>query len=113
MTKYFMQASYNITGRKYGANIWITSKQSMFRTKPLQNNWNDTLRCITFGTILNKWREDPKKSRPDDHQTTLAIVSMNKEAGQTQESKTRRNYREDLDPEKFDWLTSQWTDTQI
>ena len=69
---------------------------------------------------LYHFRYDPKqmergpiKSRPDDHQTTLAIVSMNKEAGQTQESKTRRNYREDLDPEKFDWLTSQWTDTQI
>ena len=24
-----------------------------------QNNWNDTLRCIIFCTIRNKWREDP------------------------------------------------------
>ena len=29
---------------------------------------------------------------------------MNKEAGQIQESKWRHNYREDLDPEKLDWL---------
>ena len=57
--KYFMQASYNITGRKNGANIWITSEQSIFRTKPLQNIWNDTLRCIIFGTIRTKWKEDP------------------------------------------------------
>ena len=35
MMKYFMQASSNITGRKNGANIWITSEQSIFRTKAL------------------------------------------------------------------------------
>ena len=29
---------------------------------------------------------------------------MNKEADQTQESKRRHNNREDLDPEKLDWL---------
>ena len=29
---------------------------------------------------------------------------MNKEADQTQESKRRHKYREDLDPEKLDWL---------
>ena len=56
MMKYFMQASYNITGRKNGANIWITLEQSIFRTEPLRNNWNDTLRCIIFGTIRNKWK---------------------------------------------------------
>ena len=55
----FLQASYNTTGRKNGANIWITSNHSIFRTKPLQNNRNDALRCIIFGTIRNKWREDP------------------------------------------------------
>ena len=44
------------------------------------------------------------KSRPDYHQTTRAIVSMNKEAGQIQESKRRHNYRENLDPEKLNWL---------
>ena len=60
---------------------------------------------------LYHFRYDPKhmekgpiKRRPDYHQTTRAIVSMNKEAGQTQESKRRHNYREDLDPEKLDWL---------
>ena len=57
--KYFMQASSNIHGRKSGANNWITSEQLLFRTKPLQNNWNDTPRCIIFGTIRNKWKEDP------------------------------------------------------
>ena len=46
----------------------------------------------------------PIESRPDYHQTTRAIVSMNKEAGQIQESKRRHNYREDLDPEKLHWL---------
>ena len=59
MIKYFMQASYNINGQKNGANTWTTSEQSIFRTKPLQNKWNDTLRCIIFGTIRNKWKEDP------------------------------------------------------
>ena len=44
-------------------------------------------------------------SRPDHHETTRATVSMNKEAGQTQESKRRHNYREDLDTEKIDWFT--------
>ena len=44
----------------------------------------------------------PIKSRPDYHQTSRAIVS--KEAGQIQESKRRHKYREDLDPEKLDWL---------
>ena len=44
------------------------------------------------------------KRRPDYHKTTRAIVSMNKEEGQIQESKRRHNYREDLDPEKLDWL---------
>ena len=61
MMKYFMQASYNIIGRKNGATIWITSEQSISLRKLLQNNWNDTLRCIIFGTIRNKWKEDPKK----------------------------------------------------
>ena len=59
MMKYFMQASNNITGQKIGANIWITSEQSILRTIPLQNNWNDTLRCIMFETIQNIWRKAP------------------------------------------------------
>ena len=91
--KYFMLASYNITGRKNGANIWITSEQ------------------LERYAALYHFRYDPKhmekspiKRRQDYHQTTRATVSMNKEAAQTQESKRRRNYREDLDPEKLDWL---------
>ena len=59
LMKYFMQASYNTTGRKNGANIWITSEHSIFRTKLLQDNWNDTPCCTIFGTIRNKWNEDP------------------------------------------------------
>ena len=57
MMKYFMSVSYNITRRKNVANIWITSEQSIYHTKPLQNNWNDTLHCIIFGIIHNKWRK--------------------------------------------------------
>ena len=52
-----MQASYNITGQKNGANIWITLEQSILRTMPLQNNRIDTLRCIIFGTFQNLWRK--------------------------------------------------------
>ena len=44
------------------------------------------------------------KRRPDYHETTRAIVRMNKEAGQNTKSMRRNNYREDLDPEKFAWL---------
>ena len=97
--KYFMQASSNINGRTNGENIWITSEQLIFRTEPLQNNWND------FRYDPKQMERGPIKSRPDYHQTTRAIVSMNKEAGQIEESKRRHNYREDLDPEKLDWLT--------
>ena len=53
----FDASSYNITGQRNDANIWITSEQSIFRTMPLQNNCNDTLRCIIFGIIRNKWRK--------------------------------------------------------
>ena len=59
--KYFMQASSNKTGRKNGATIWITSEQSIFRTKALQNNWKDTLRCIISGTIRTNGERTHKK----------------------------------------------------
>ena len=62
LMKYCMQASNNKIGRKNGANIWITSEQSILRTKPVQNNLNDTPRCIIFGTIRNKWKKDPQKA---------------------------------------------------
>ena len=84
MMKFLVQASYNITGQTNGANIWITSDQSIFRTMPLQNNWNVTPSCVIFGVIRNKLEKGPMKSGPSYHQTTRAIVSMNKEAGQTQ-----------------------------
>ena len=69
----------------------------------LQNNWNDTLHCIIFGTIQNM-EKGLMKSRPDYHETTRVIGSMNKEASQNTKSMRRNNYREDLDPEKLDWL---------
>ena len=59
--KHFMQASYNISGRERSANIWITFEQSFLRTMPLRNNWNDTFRCILFGTIQNIWTKAPWK----------------------------------------------------
>ena len=64
MTKYFMQARYNITGQKNGTNIWIKLGQSILHTMPLRNNENDTLRYIIFGTI-QKYGERPyeKSSR--------------------------------------------------
>ena len=47
----------------------------------------------------------PMKSRPDYHETTRAIISMNKEAGQNPQIAPRRNKcRDDLDPEKLTWL---------
>ena len=45
------------------------------------------------------------KSRPDCHETTRAIVSMNKKAGWNPQIVSRRNKcRDDLDPEKLEWL---------
>ena len=46
------------------------------------------------------------KSRPDYHETTRAIVSMNREVGQNPQIVSKRNKcRDDLDPEKLKWLT--------
>ena len=43
------------------------------------------------------------KSRPDYHETSRAIVSMNKEAGQNPQTISRRNRcRDDLDPQKLE-----------
>ena len=101
--KYFMRASCNPSGRKNGAKIWITSQQSIFRTKPLQNNWNDTLRCIIFGTIPNKWRGPTKAV-----QITITLHGLSsgwtKKQVRLRNQKRRQNYREDLDPEKLDWF---------
>ena len=101
----------------------------VFLASQLQHNWTkewceslDYARTIDIThnaspeqleryAVMNHSRYDPKqmekspiKRRPDYHQTTRAIVSMNKETSQTQESKRPHNYREDLDPEKLDWL---------
>ena len=100
MMKNFMQAN-NITGRKNGANIWLTSEQSILRTKLLQNNWNDTLSfSVRFET--NGKRTHKKPSRLPSYYTS------NRKHEQRSRSdsriKRRHDYREDLDPEKFDWL---------
>ena len=70
-----MQAGYNITGQKNGTNIWIKLGQSILHTMPLRNNENETLR-------------HPMKSRPDYHETTRAIISMNNEAHQNPQART-------------------------
>ena len=45
------------------------------------------------------------KSRPDYQETTRAVVSMNREAGQNPQTVSKRNKcRDDLDPEKLKWL---------
>ena len=45
------------------------------------------------------------KSRPNYHETTRAIVSMSIVAGQNPQIVSRRNKcRDDLDPEKLEWL---------
>ena len=87
----FMQMSYNITGQKNGANIWRTSEhliyvQCFFGT-------TRTIRCVVSFSRYhpNIWRKAPMKSLPDNHETTRATVSMNKEAGQNPQSISRRN----------------------
>ena len=98
----------------------------VFHARQLHNNWTkewceylDYIRTIDIShkvspeqleryATLYHFRYDPKqmergsiKSRPDYHQTTRAFLSMNKEAGQIQESQRRHINR---DPEKLDWL---------
>ena len=96
----------------------------VFHESQLQHNWTkewceylDYIRTIDishkvspeqlegFATLYHfryypkQMERGPQKKKQDYHKTTRAIVSMNKEACQTQESKRRHNYREDLDPE--------------
>ena len=89
---------------KNGANIWITSDQ-------IDISHNAPPEQLERYAALYHFRYDPKQmekgpmiSRPDYHKTTQATVSMNKEAGQTQESTKRHNHRKDLDRGKLDWL---------
>ena len=64
------------------------------------------IRCVISFSVPSKIFETALwKSRPDNHETTRAIVSMNKEAGQNPQIISRRNIcRDDLDPEKLEWL---------
>ena len=79
--------------------------RTIFCTKQLQNNWNDTPHFLYhFRYHPQQMETRPMKSRPDYHETTRAFVNMNKEAGQNTKSVGRNNYREDLDTEKFDWV---------
>ena len=75
------------TGQKNGANIWITSEQSIIRTMSFQNNWNDTLFFSIFGTIRNKWRKALWKVVQIIIKLRGPIGSMNKETNQTQRIK--------------------------
>ena len=102
--KYFMLASYNMME----TNEWC---EYLDYIKTIHITHSASPEQLERDAALHHFRYDPKqlekspiKRRPDHHQTTRAIVSMNKEAGQTQESKRRHDYREDLDPEKVDWL---------
>ena len=100
--KYFMQARYNTTGQKNGANIWMTLEQSHTAS------WEQLERyaALYHFRYHPKYMENgPMKSRPHYHETTRAIVSMNKEAGQNPQIFSRGNKcRDDLDPEKLEWL---------
>ena len=88
-----MLASYNKIGRKE----WC---ECLEYVRTIDITHNASPEQLERYAALYHFRYDPKqmekgpiKSRPDYHQTTRAIVSMNKEAGQTQESKRRHNYR--------------------
>ena len=72
--------------------------------KASPEQWERYAMLYHFRYDLKQVERGPIKNRPDYHQTAGAIVSMNKESGQIQESKRRHNHREDLDPEKLDWL---------
>ena len=92
MVRYFMQAKEWCEYLDYIRTIDISHKAS-----PEQLERYATL--YPFRYDPKQMERGPKKSRPDYHQTTRAIVSMNQEAGQIQESKRRHNLRQ-----KLDWL---------
>ena len=83
------------------------SQRFMFRIAQKFNQRKHQVKGCFFGIQIvdpKQMERGPIQSRPDYQQTTRTIVSMNKEAGQIQESKRRHIYREDLDPGKLDWL---------
>ena len=87
--KYFMQASSNITGRKM-VRIFGLHQNNRYISQSLSR----TIGTIRYVVSFLVRSDDPKqmergpiKSRPDYHQTTRAIVSMHKEAGQFKNQK--------------------------
>ena len=104
MMRYFILDSYNIAGQKNGANIWDYVRTIDITHKASTEQKLRYAELYHFRYKANYSEKGPIKTRPDYRNTTRAIVSMNKEAGQVQESRRTPNYRDDLDPEKLKWL---------
>ena len=96
------QLQHNLTKEWCEYLAYVRTIDTSHKASPKQLERYATL--YHFRYDLKQTERGPMKIFPDCHHTTRAIVSMNKEAGQIQESKRRHDYREDLDPEKFDWL---------
>ena len=71
--KYFMQASSNISGRKNGANIWITSEQSTF-ARSLSGTIGTVRHVVSFSvqSETNGKRTHKKPSRLPSNYTSLS-----------------------------------------
>ena len=65
----FMQASYNITGQKKGANIWIPSEQSILRTKPSPEQ-------LERYAALYHFRYDPKQMEKGIKKVVQIIIEQ-------------------------------------
>ena len=98
-------------------------EQSIFRTEPLQKNWNETLRCVIFGIIQNVWSKALWK--------VVQIITKQRgplSAWTKKQVRLHRLYQEDTNVVLI-WTqrssngsygfhtigngTSRWTDTQI
>ena len=81
MMRNFTQASQNVTtGQKNGPKL-KTYQNNRYYVQRLSRTTRSTRRVLSF-SIPSKFSESgPMKSRPDYHETTRVIVSMNKEAG--------------------------------
>ena len=123
------KSSWGRSTNKEFLRRFLTAPRMMkcFHASQLQHNWTEEWceHLDYIGTIdtthnaspdryaaLYHFRYLPKslekglvKSCPDYQKNTRAIVSMNKEAGQNPQIISRRiRYRDDLDPEKLEWL---------
>ena len=115
---------------KYTSILDRFQNEEVFHASQRQHNWTEEwckyLDCVRTIDITHRsspehreryaalyhFRYHPKsmergpmKSRPDYHETTRALVSMNREAGQNpQVGSRRKKCRDDLDAEKLKWL---------